>query len=164
MKPQTLSALKWIANIFEKHGVQYQVNGGFAAKLYGSPRPLNDIDFEISEKYFPIIMPEISEYITFGPARFKNGKWDLNLIVLNYYGQSIDIGGYETGMMTNLKRTRWIKNEGEMKSDQIVFEGMKLNIILPEELIAYKRELDGEHQAVDIEAVERYIEKHLQKQ
>lgn len=158
---KTLEALKWIIHIFEKHNINYQITGGFAAKLYGSVRPLNDIDFEIQEKSFPIVLPEISKYVTFGPARFKNDKWDIELIILNYCGQNIDICGYETARMSSKDRTKWISNEDDpMKSRVVKFEGLKLKVICPSDLIEYKKELDGIHQLQDIKAVSEFMKNY----
>lgn len=36
-------------------------------------------------------------------------------------------------------------------------EGIKINIISPEELIEYKQHLDGDHQIEDIKASESYL-------
>ncbi|MFZ2522802.1 MAG: hypothetical protein WAW92_00245 [Minisyncoccia bacterium] len=43
----TEGALRWIVNILESKSIQFQVTGGFAAKLYGSQRELADIDIDI---------------------------------------------------------------------------------------------------------------------
>jgi hypothetical protein len=41
------NALRWIIGILDRHNIQYQITGGFAAKLYGSSREVNDIDIDI---------------------------------------------------------------------------------------------------------------------
>ena len=46
---KTVDALRWIVGILEKKNILYQISGGFAAKLYGSSRPLNDIDIDIHQ-------------------------------------------------------------------------------------------------------------------
>jgi len=38
--------------------------------------------------------------------------------------------------------------------------GSDVSLIHPRDLAAYKKELDGEHQLVDIEAVEKYLIKN----
>ncbi len=158
MDDKTLTALKWIVGILNKQNVKYQIAGGFAAKIYGSPRTVNDIDFDIHDSDFSKILSDISKYIIFGPARYKNEKWDTELITLNYHGQEIDISGADTIRMSNLDKTAWISYEkSDFNSIPINIEGIEIEVIHPQELIDYKKELDGEHQSEDIKAEEDYI-------
>ena len=87
-----------------KNKIDYQITGGFAGKIFGSKRKLNDIDIDISEENFKYLIPEISEYIIYGPAHHKDVKWDLELITLNYGGQEIDIAGIDKALISNKKR------------------------------------------------------------
>ncbi len=158
MEQRTIDALEWMIGIFNKYKIEYQIAGGFAAKLYGSPRPLNDIDFDISEKNFSTILPDISGYITFGPSRLNDGKWDCELITLNYRGQEIDLCGVDSILMSNKERTKWIPYPNQsLNSLDIKAEGFTLKVIHPRDLATYKKELDGEHQMVDIQAIEEYL-------
>lgn len=43
-------ALAWITNILKKYSIPFQITGGLAAILYGSKRPLEDIDIDIPEE------------------------------------------------------------------------------------------------------------------
>ena len=83
---KTINALIWIIDLMNKNKIDYQITGGFAGKIFGSKRKLNDIDIDISEENFKYLIPEISEYIIYGPAHHKDVKWDLELITLNYGG------------------------------------------------------------------------------
>lgn len=51
---KTINALKWIIKILNSKNIPYQISGGFAAKMYGSIRPLNDIDIDIPEDNFQV--------------------------------------------------------------------------------------------------------------
>lgn len=158
---KTLNALRWMLDLFEKHKIQYQVSGGFAAKLYGSDRTLNDIDFDVPDKALGVLLPDIFSYVTYGPSRFNDGKWDCELITLNYQGQEIDITGIDTMRMTNKNRTQWLSSVVKW-SDCILVPvcEMKVRVISPKALVAYKKELDGNHQRIDIGAVEKYMRTH----
>lgn len=161
LEEKTTKALRWIVGIFNKHNIPYRIGGGFAAKMYGSPRPLNDIDFGISEKYFSVIISEISQYITFGPARWdSDGKWDCELITLNYNGQEIDISGTETIKISNKKRTEWISLDESSDTIDMNVEGIDIKVMNPVELMEYKKELDGDHQLIDIKAIKNYLTTH----
>ena len=158
---KTIEALRWIVEIFNRHNVPYRIGGGFAAKMYGSPRPLNDIDFGIPEKYFSIILPDISEYVTHGLKRYKDAKWDLEALSLNYHGQEIDISGTDTMKMSNKVRTEWISRANfPYDTLDMRIEGINIKVMNPIELVKYKKELDGEHQLIDIKAIENYLANH----
>ena len=158
MERKTIDALVWIVGVLEKHEVEYQISGGFAAKLYGSPRELNDIDIDIREKYFETVLPEVSPYVTFGPARFNDGKFDCDLMTLDYGGQEIDISGTDTLRMSNKDRTEWISYPNfTFDTLDTDVAGISLKVVHPWKLIEYKKELDGEHQHADIQAAQAYI-------
>lgn len=154
-------ALKWIIPIFEKHGIPHQLSGGFAARIYGSKRPVNDIDFDIPEDKIDILIPDIKKYIIYGPADHKNNRWDLRLVTINYEGQEIDIGGAFDVKIFDDTENSWKSFPAKLNEAEIhdVY-GIKLPVMAPQYLIEYKKLLSGEHQKVDIKAVEEYIINH----
>ena len=161
MPKKTADALRWILGILTEKNIDYQISGGLAAKLYGSSRELHDIDIDISEKHFSSILPELSTYITYGPKRLNDGKWDCALLTLEYGGQEIDLCGIDTMRMSNKERTKWLTYENDLsKSLTLNVDGIDLKVIHPRDLIAYKKELDGDHQLVDVQAVEEYAAKN----
>ena len=157
----TEKAFLWIINILNNKKIPFQISGGFAAKIYGSPRELNDIDIDISKKDFDKILPEISTYIIYGPSHYIDAKWDLELITLNYHGQEIDIGDCDNILISNKERTKWISFATNFsKTLDINLNGIKIKVINPKDFIEYKKELDGEHQLEDIEAAKCYLIKN----
>ncbi len=150
-------ALKWITEILKKHDVQFQISGGLAAHIYGAEREVNDIDIDIPEEQMELIVSDIQDFITFGPADYIDEKWNLKLITLNYKGQEIDIGGaYKTKIFDD-KSQSWISSPADLNSSEIhTFQGIELPVVEPKSLIAYKSLLNGEHQKSDIEAVKKY--------
>ena len=90
---KTKEALIWITNILKAHHISFQIAGGLAVQAYGSTRKLMDIDIDIPEEDFEKISREITPFIVFGPAQFKDENWDLFLVTLNYQGQEIDLSG-----------------------------------------------------------------------
>ncbi len=157
LQEKTIEALKWIVDILNTYGIDYQISGGFAGKVFGSQRELHDIDIDIPDKYLGEILPKISEYIIYGPERYRDGKWDLSLITLNYKGQEIDIGGSDTLLISNKDRTKWISFPIDFsKAVEVIVNKIIIKVINPKDLIEYKSELDGEHQLEDIEAAKQY--------
>ena len=157
MEEKTINALRWIVGILEKHQIPYRIGGGFAAHVYGSNRSINDIDISLSGKHFPIIVSEVSNYITAGPEHYLNEKWDCDTLSLDYSGQEIDITDIDTLRMTNRKKTEWFYMKERYRSFEPIktnVEGIEISLIHPQDLVGYKQHLDGDHQLVDIKAVE----------
>jgi hypothetical protein len=164
MNQNTLNALKWITEILDRNQVPYRIGGGFAAHVYGATRPINDIDITFPGKYFRIIMPEISNYITYDFAHSQDAKWDCDGLTLEYDGQEIDMTDIDTLKMSNKEKTEWLQTKDNFRTYPSIrtrVEGVDVSLIDPRDLAAYKKHLDGEHQVVDVKAVEEYINKKL---
>ena len=81
---KTEEAFKWIVGILKGHGVPFKITGGFAARLYGSDRPLADIDIDILNEKFDEVLPAVNDYIIWGPGRLLDNNWDLLLMTLRF--------------------------------------------------------------------------------
>jgi len=155
LEEKTKKALIWITEILNKHKIPFQISGGLSAKLYGSPRSLNDIDIDIPEEGFKKIISEVKKYIIFGPERYIDKKWDLQLMTLNYFSQEIDISGSEHLKIFDSKNNQWLSFPIDFKKVVwIPITGIKLPVISKEDLIKYKSYLDGDHQQIDINAIQ----------
>ncbi|MEK7151521.1 MAG: hypothetical protein AAB784_02325 [Patescibacteria group bacterium] len=157
--------MEWIKDILESEEIRYQISGGFAAHVYGSTRPVNDIDIAIPDEVFPKLYERVKEYVIYGPKRGKDMKWDIYAMVLNYKEQEIDFGGaYTTKLSLKDPITRedtdtWIDLSTDFnKSVMMEFEGMTLPLEDPRSLAEYKKHLNGEHQIQDVKAVEKFVE------
>lgn len=158
MEPKLLKALHRIIEILNRHQIQYSISGGFSAHLYGSRRPINDIDIDIPENDFEKIYDDIKEYIIFGPEEYQDKKRNLKLITLNYFDQEIDIWGALKCQIFDDILQKWIPNQINFsKSRKMNIDGLEINIIDPNDLINYKKLLSGEHQIIDIKAVQEFI-------
>jgi hypothetical protein len=160
MEEKTVQALRWIVPILDKNNIPYRIGGGFAAHVYGATRPVNDIDITFPGKYFPIIMPEISDYITYEFKHSQDGKWDCDGLTIEYRGQEIDMSDIDTLKMSNKENTEWFQTKDNFRKYPNAIrdvEGVKVSLIDPRDLVAYKKHLNGDHQLVDIEAVQKYI-------
>lgn len=150
----TQESFRWIVDVLKKRNVPFAISGGLAASAYGSPRPLNDIDIDIPSSYFSAILSDIRPFITFGPKRFVDQRWDLELATLNHRGQEIDLGGSDTVRICDARTGNWVHmptNYDEVVEMQLF--GRCVPIVSAAELIAYKSMLSGAHQRIDIEVV-----------
>lgn len=151
-------ALKWIAAILRKNNVPFQITGGLAAHIYGSKRPINDIDIDIPEKYFDTIIRDINQYIIYGPAHYQDERWDLQLITLNYHGQEIDIGGSSQTKIKDIRTGRWKATPSDLSlAVEKEIMGITVPVIEPYDLLEYKKMLKGDHQKQDLKAILTFL-------
>ena len=149
----------WIVGVLNKHQVPFVISGGLAAKSYGSPRPLNDIDIDIHDKDFDLILNDIKTYIVFGPDYYRDERWDLLLATLNHEGQEVDISGGDTLKICDARTSEWKLNKTDFSNvEQREIFGITVPVIFRKDLIEYKSMLAGEHQQVDIQAAQNAIE------
>lgn len=158
LEEKTKKALIWITEILNKYNIPFQISGGLSAKVYGSPRPLNDIDIDIPEYGFEKIADEVREYTIFGPEHYVDKKWDLLLITLNYFGQEIDIGGSENLKIFDEKSNKWLSFPTDFnKVVYTLISGVKVPVIPKQDLIEYKSYLNGNHQKIDINSIKNSL-------
>ncbi|OGH73741.1 MAG: hypothetical protein A3C90_01675 [Candidatus Magasanikbacteria bacterium RIFCSPHIGHO2_02_FULL_51_14] len=149
----TEKAFHWIVEILRKCDVPFQVTGGLAARVYGSERPLADIDIDIPEERFEDILPDVQEHITFGPDRFTDENWDLRLLRLNYEGQQIDICG-DNMKIRSARTEKWEDcRTNFLASENHDVYGTLVPVITKEDLIDYKRVLDRPVDREDVAAI-----------
>jgi len=151
----TEAAFKWIVGILQKHSIPFQISGGFAAKLYGVDRDINDIDFGIPDIEFEKILPEIREYLIYGPQHYQDGVWDLQLMTLRYENQKIDIAGRDGIQFFDKTTNMWVSGHRDLtRCEYKSVYGISVPVIPKDSLIAYKKKIMREVDKFDIEALE----------
>lgn len=151
----TEAAFKWIVGLLQKHSIPFQISGGFAARLYGSQRDLNDIDIGIPDDRFAELLPDVEGYITYGPAQYVDDQWDLKLMSLRYESQNIDIAGRTEIKFFDTSTQSWVPGYRDLLNSEIkeVF-GLTVPVIPKEALIAYKKKLMREVDTLDLQVLE----------
>ena len=158
MKKNTKVALRWIVKVLRKRKIPFYISGGFAAKIYGSSRALNDIDIDIPGKYFDEVWTATKRYMLLKPARYLKKPWDVCVFTLRVKGQDIDISNGESIRFFNKQKQKWVRgpvrfNRPAMKK---VF-GMILPVYPKKDLLYYKRILEHyssrKHQRADVKAL-----------
>lgn len=151
----TERAFLWIVDILERNNVVYKISGGFVARIYGVNRELADIDIEVPEKDISIIARGAKSYIKFGPERYKDENWDLELLTLEYEGQEIDIASAEANIF-NQQNKQWEKIISNLRDANMAkVYGRVVPIEKIDTLISYKNKLGRD---VDIEDVKQLSE------
>ena len=151
----TKKAFLWITDILDRNKIVYKISGGFVARIYGVNRELADIDIEVPEKDIAIIARETKPYIKFGPERYKDENWDLELLTLEYEGQEIDIACSEANIL-NQEKKQWEKTISDLQDVNMTeVYGKVVPIEKIDTLISYKIKLGRK---VDIEDVKQLSE------
>ncbi len=151
----TENAFIWITDLLESLSIPYQITGGFAARVYGVDRPLADIDFDVPEASIQKIVESSKPYITYGPTRYNDDTFDIELLTLEYEGQEIDIAGFGSGRIYDKTMNEWIDDEVDLSAavDLQIFR-KKTPVISKQNLIMYKKKIARE---VDLEDVKQLI-------
>ena len=135
-------ALGWIVMLLEKSHIPFQITGGLAAHLYGARRPVNDIDIDIPNFAFDVILPEVRDHIIFGPDRYRDSTWDIYLMTVDYHGQETDLTGIENGLIFNKESGEWERHLVNLTDVTMVEAfGMVLPVQNARDLIHYKRKI-----------------------
>ncbi len=154
--PDTKEAFIWITSILRNKNIPFQVTGGLAARIYGSPRELADIDFEIPNDRFPEILPEIKDYLVFGPTQYKDESFDIFLATLRYKEQEIDLTGSNGEKSFNQEKREW-KEENIDLSKAVSKEvfGISVPVVPAKDLLDYKKWISRDVDRVDVEALSK---------
>ncbi len=153
----TIKSFKWIINILDHHSITYKISGGFAARLYGVNRELADIDIEVANNDIIKVIDDVKEFVVWGPSRYQDSNWDLELLTLSYEGQEIDISGIE-GKMFNQQTKQWENYFGDLSSVTLLGVFGKVIPVEPRQsLIVYKTKLGREVDLEDVKQLNKCI-------
>lgn len=148
-------ALVWIAGILDSHAIPFQASGGLAAIAYGSTRPLVDIDIDVPDQHLPALAELVAGYVVSGPARYRDGEWDILLLTVYYAGCEIDLGGASGAQVFDRAAHTWVPLAAELeRAVRLKVLGVEAPVIRKEALIAYKRRLDRDVDRIDVTAME----------
>lgn len=151
----TREAFNWIVDILEKENIPFVISGGLAARYYGAKRKLADIDIEVSKLDIPLIASKVNQYIVFGPKRYIDNNWDLELLTLKYKGQEIDIADKDSKLF-NKHSNKWeSSNSNNDKYTKGEILGRIVKIESMEELMKYKTKLMRKCDIKDLNELER---------
>jgi hypothetical protein len=148
---QSARALTWIIQLLDQHQIRYQIAGGLAAQVYGAKRALFDIDIDIPNSAFSVLLPTLQPYLIYGPSRFYNEEWQLLLATLNYGGQLIDLGGADDAWLFDKLTQQWVQCEVNFDATQHHhIAGQRVAVIAKADLLKYKAMLRREVDLLDL--------------
>lgn len=132
-------AFEWIVNLLHEIDQPFVVVGGLAANVYGATRPLNDIDLDVPQRALMMLYPQVKQYVTFGPANFRDSEFDLELMTLRYAGQEIDLTAAESIRLFDHRTGSWqsVPTNCTEVEEHVVL-GLKAPVMKKELLVSYK--------------------------
>lgn len=149
------AALAWIVGVLQTRNIPFQITGGLAARVYGSTRPLADIDIDVPEEFLPALARALTDHVVFGPERLCDEEWDLDLLTVGYAGWRIDLGGAHTARVFDRAARAWVPVTTDLttaaRRDVL---GIDAPVVAKGDLIAYKRVLGRDVDRIDVVAME----------
>lgn len=138
----TEHAFGWIRSLLRDKKISFRVTGGFAAHVHGSSRRLADIDFDVRDRDLIRVVPFVKRFTRFGPKRYRDAHWDLRMMTIRRFGQTIDICGIDTAKIFDQRTKQWkpYAKDGLTSVAKNVY-GERTPIIRKRDLIAYKTAL-----------------------
>jgi hypothetical protein len=148
-------AFGWITDILDAGGFPWIVVGGLAATVYGSPRALADIDIDTPRAALDYVAQRARACIIFGPARYRDEEFDIELLSLRWGAQDIDLTAAEDIRLFDRRAGEW----RNVPTDLTAFEthlvlGRHAAVLPRIALIDYKRIIDRAVDRIDVEALE----------
>lgn len=151
---KTKEAFTWIVGLLREHKIPFHISGGFAANIYGSNRPLADVDIEIPDEKIFEIQNDVKKFIIYGPKRYKDKEFDLLLLTLKYKGQEIDICGINSQKLFNKKTNKWNTERIDLsKATKKKVHNLIVPIIPLKDLISYKKKISRDVDIQDVKAL-----------
>ncbi len=156
----TKDAFVWICKILSNENIDFSISGGFAAKIYGSPRHLYDIDIDLGDEDFHKVatLSSISPYIIFGPTRSIGKDWNIWLLTLSYKQQYIDICGSSSAKIYSHREKKWVPYPFNLKLSlpRRLF-GINIKLISKDLLVEYKSHLNRKEDLEDLKYLSSQI-------
>lgn len=145
-------AFNYIIDLLEREGINYQISGGLAARVYCSERPLADIDIDVEDSELSRLAECTKEYSIRPLGRYLDAHWDLRLLTISVTGQEIDLCSPQALIFNHQERV-WESYNSDLSQHETkeVF-GRMVQVETRDALLKYKRILGRE---VDIEDVAR---------
>jgi len=152
MSDKVKVALKWLKDLLEAEGVEYQIVGGLAATIHGGIREIADIDLYIRNSDANKVLARVSQFISKPLAHYTEYGWDLEYFQLVYQNQKIEIGLSQSTKIQSALDGSWHKLEIHFSESVVkLYQGIELLVIPVHRLVEYKRILGREVDLIDIQ-------------
>ncbi len=85
------------------------------------------------------IMPEIREYLVWGPEHYVDAHWDLTFLKIDYHNQRIELGDANSTRIFDKQHGKWLTLDVDFsKSNMLSVLGTVVPVMPKTQLIEYK--------------------------
>ena len=134
-----IRVLRVLVEKLQSAGFRFEISGGLAAKIYGSPRPLYDIDLEIAKGDSDAVRALFQTFIVHDWYHCTDGRIDCQLLTLEIDGVPVDISQVEGTAMTTPNGQRIAFEPDLSKAVPVTVHDLSVPVEAKDELLAYKR-------------------------
>jgi hypothetical protein len=149
--PEQITVLRQLVGALERNAIPYQATGGLAGNVHGSLWPLHDIDLDVPTAMLPQVADLFRDAVVWGPARYVDHEFDVELLRLELHGVPVDVCGTEDAFVLTPAGERLSLVTDLAAAQRLEFRGLSLNVLSLAELIAYKRLLGRSADVADLE-------------
>jgi predicted nucleotidyltransferase len=146
--------LKYVAEILNKNKIPFQISGGLAAMIYGSKRPLNDIDIDVCRNDIKKVENLFREYLIEPFFHLRDKNFDIWIMTFDIDGIRVDVTQAEKTYFVG-KEGKKIRMDAHPENAKIMnIEGINVPVENKEDLIAYKKIINRKVDLIDIKQIE----------
>lgn len=149
-------AAQWIVTLLKDRHIPFVICGGLAAHGYGAKRELNDIDLFVPGEHFSSVVQAGHTYISKAATHYCEEGWDLTYVQFKYEGVKVEVGNAQGAQIFDAAHQAWVPLPVDFSRTQTVrLLGLKLPLMLKEDLIEYKSLLSRPVDLDDIQAMQK---------
>lgn len=157
--PQWISPVKnealrrLIADLIARR-IPYVATGGLAGNLHGSNWPLHDIDLDVPRAALATLAAANAEHIRFGPARYLDDEFDVELFALEIGVVTIDLTASESTQLRARGSDAWTTWPTDLDAAERRHLGtMEIRVQPLAQLLSYKRFIGRVADVADLESL-----------
>lgn len=148
------SAAKWIVSLLRDRNIPLLICGGLAARGYGSHRDLHDIDLFVPGECFWSVVEAGQEFVSKAAAHRQEEGWDLTYVQFKYEGVKVEVGNADGAQIFDADNETWVPlNIDFSRYATVQLLGLKLPLMLKDDLVQYKTALSRPVDIEDIRAI-----------
>lgn len=142
--------LKYLVDILDKNRILFQATGGLAANVYGSTRPLFDIDIDIYKKDIFKVKELFKKYLVSDFEHEQNISFDLYEFTLEIEGIKIDVNQAEESYAIRKDGAKILIVNDIQNAQKHTLEGITFRVIDKDQLVRYKLHVGRDTDVADV--------------
>lgn len=137
--PAHFTVLRRLVETLDAWDLPHLASGGLAGNVHGSLWPLHDIDLDVPRSALEPLARAFSHEVSWGPARYADAEFELDLLRLTVDGIEVDLTAAESVVLCTPagERVPWPTDFARAELHQL--GPLALRVTPLADLVAYKR-------------------------